>query len=102
MVYETLADYVASSTTKIERLEKLNSIIDTLYDSALKSAEDANIQSYAFDSGQTRVESVYRSPTAIASAITIYTKQYKEIYYSVYGRRCTVLRPASHPKLGNI
>lgn len=102
MTYDSFYAYYRSASSDADKLVRIDAIINALYDSALKGAEKADIQRYELDSGQTRIETNYRSLKAIGEAIDTFEKIYNRLYYRLNGTRAVVARPATHPRIRNI
>jgi ribosome-associated translation inhibitor RaiA len=73
--YYSVRDYLKSSTSKKDRVAKIDQIIDALEDQLLLGAEAADIEEYMVDSGQTKIKTIYRSPKAITDALDALERQ---------------------------
>lgn len=58
--------------TYVDRIAKIQSLIDSLFIAATKISGTANHASYKIDDGQSVQEVIYRSPAAIMEAIKSY------------------------------
>lgn len=72
MVYPNFHTYLKSIEDVQARIQKICDIIDYLEDALLAMAENesATLQSYEIDSGQSKVQMNYRSPTQIMATIS--------------------------------
>ena len=74
MLYTTATNYIQSATTLVEKIKKLDAIIEALENLALKSAEGADISKYMLNDGQTTISTEYRSPLEITNSLFQYEK----------------------------
>lgn len=72
--FDTITLYITSATSKLDKIAKYDAILEALEMSALKSAENQDIEEYWLDDGQTKIKSIYRDPLQIVQAIETYTK----------------------------
>ncbi len=56
------------------RIDKINTIIDTLLDAQILFAADPNKQEYGLDDGQTKIKVTYRNLDAVAASIMQWEK----------------------------
>jgi hypothetical protein len=61
-----------STTSVKEKIVQLETIIDSLYTSALTNVQNGNIQEYDLDTGQTRNRVKYTKIDEVVSAINAY------------------------------
>ena len=86
--------YIDSAASLTERVERLNTIIFTLETRMVESgAANAVTEEYMIDDGQTRINTIYRSPEQIAKAIVLYERLKIKAINQLNGRGM-VLRPA--------
>lgn len=70
MTYSCIGDYLkAECEANTIRLEQIEAIITALYTALLESVGKAGIKKYKIDSGQSIIETEYRSPAAIKNDI---------------------------------
>lgn len=70
---ETL--YITSASSKIERIDRLNSIITALELQIVNiGAGNSDVQSYSLDDGQTKIQTQYTSIESIVKAIEGFEK----------------------------
>ena len=67
--YPTVYDYFSCGTTTTEKIAKIDSILDGLYDAAANFAANSHIEEYRLDDGQTIIKTVYRTMEDITKAI---------------------------------
>lgn len=93
MVYRSFAQYLSASVnTYAERLAKCNEIITTLENSMIDAATNGRIASYSLDSGQSKVQTNYRSVADIKRDIRA-MEQLKSYYeQKVFGTRAVTAR----------
>ena len=99
VIYDSCAIYIKSATTTKERIVKIDAVISMLLDTALSSAESADMEEYALDDGQTKIRSVYSSPDAVFKAIKSFEKL-KTYYFNQLNGRVARLVPSSSIKYG--
>lgn len=90
MLYTTATSYIQSSATLIEKVQKIDAIIEALENLALKSAEGADISKYMLNDGQTTISTEYRSPLEITNSLYQYEK-IRQGYLNKLDGRCTKL-----------
>jgi len=57
-----------------ERIDKLNTLIDTLIAAQIEFAADPNKREYGLDDGQTKIKMIYRDLDAVSLAIIGYER----------------------------
>lgn len=67
--YEHPRAYIESSSSRVEQIEKIDTIINCLLDAAIKAATGEEVGEYSLDDGQTKIRSVSRSTEEIAISI---------------------------------
>lgn len=83
-----------SRSTALDRVNKINTIIDTLIDAQISFAADPNKQEYKLDDGQTKISVTYRNLDAVAASIA-YWERTKQIYLNRYNGRMNRLMDSS-------
>jgi len=84
--------YIQSATSQLERLQRINNIIDALELQILENVGNEPITEYSLDDGQVKIRTVYRSIEAMTKAI----EQLEKIKYRLLNElngRSIVLRP---------
>lgn len=71
MVYRSVLHYVESISSLEEQVATLTRLIDEHRKVLLENVSNSVIERNAWDDGQIRIDTVYRSPTAIMNAIAI-------------------------------
>ncbi len=66
--------YIEGATSLRDKITRIEAVISALMGSALRSASKGEISEYMLDDGQTRINTIYRSPDAILSAIQSFEK----------------------------
>lgn len=89
----------ATRQTDIDRIEKLNAIIDTLLDAQLEFGADPNKLEYGFDDGQTKIKMVYRDLAAVAAAIAVYDRTLQMYLNRVNGRMSRLMDSKNFPNM---
>lgn len=69
VTYDNLEDYILSCSTIKERIDKIDTAIGLLLDSAVKAAVSAGKDEYWLNDGQTSVKTKFRNPEDITKAI---------------------------------
>lgn len=96
----------AQASTDAQRIAKLDQIIGQLIDNALSDAIDGKtgLKSYSLDSGQSKIETNYRSISEMASNIKGIIKLRNMLVSKTYGTRSMKLRRwnVAGEKLGRI
>ena len=86
--------YIDSAQSLIERVERINTIIFSLETRMVEvGAGNSTTEEYTIDDGQTKINTIYRSPESIARAISLYEKLKQKALNNLNGRGM-VLRPA--------
>lgn len=79
-------EYIQMSTSTKDKIDKINAIIDVLYDSMLAGALKEGIEEYRLDDGQTTIKTVFRSVTSINTAIDGLERQRNRLIAQTTGR----------------
>jgi hypothetical protein len=87
---ETL--YIEGATGLVERLARIEAIIEALELRQVEVIGKSNVEEYQLDDGQVRIKTIYRSADQIAKAIEAYEKLKQKILNRLNGRQM-VLRP---------
>lgn len=69
VVYDSLDVYVTSAATNLDRVQRIDNIINLLLDVAVKMAAQQMFTEYTLDTGQTKVSTVYRDTASVQKAI---------------------------------
>lgn len=92
--YDSCALYISSTQDPRERIKKIDLIIDMLMTTGLSSAENADVNEYSLDDGQSKIKTVFNSPDKVISAINGFEK-IRNIYINRINGRVTRLVPGS-------
>jgi uncharacterized protein (UPF0335 family) len=84
--------YIESADSMIERVERLEQIIEALEIRALAVVGDADVEEYQIDDGQVKIRTLYKSSESIAKAIMAYEKLRNKLLNKLNGRNMA-LRP---------
>ena len=87
---ETL--YIEGATGLVERLARIEAIIEALELRQVEVIGKSNVEEYQLDDGQVKIKTIYRSSEEIAKAIEAYEKLKQKILNRLNGRQI-VLRP---------
>ena len=68
VTYPTIYDYYKCSDSST-RLEKVETILDGLYDAAVSFASNSHIEEYRLDDGQIIIKTIYRKMDDLSKAI---------------------------------
>ncbi len=85
VVFESETQYVQTATGLIDRLKKVEKIIDALYDAMVDAAAGIKIDSYSLDDGQAKINTKYRNPNQIEAAISGFEKRRNSILRQLQG-----------------
>ena len=89
-IFQSEALYILSTTNLINRVAKIDEVIDALLDRALLSAGQIDVDEYSLDDGQTKIRTSYRSHTQIAEAIKDFEKIKQQYQNRITGRIVTL------------
>jgi len=84
--------YIESADSLLERVNRIDNIIEELEMQAVTSADTSTTESYSFDDGQVSISMSYRSPAGIANAIMRY-ESLKQKYLNKLNGRDMAMRP---------
>lgn len=73
------------------KIAEIDILIDTLFESALKSVQNGNIAEYELDTGQTRTRLKYTSVSSVTKAIEDY-ENLRQMYVNKLNRSTGVVR----------
>lgn len=80
MVYfESAYKYIECASDLRDKIERINTIITALEDTALKAAANDNISEYSLNDGQTVIRTVYKGADAVLRSIEAFEK-IKQMY----------------------
>jgi hypothetical protein len=82
---ETL--YIEGATGLVERLARIEAIIEALELRQVEVIGKSNVEEYQLDDGQVRIKTIYRSAEEIAKAIEAYDKLKQKILNKLNGRQ---------------
>lgn len=91
---QTEYQYIIDSTGLKERYDRICSIITALENQQLLAVGNSDVDEYTLDDGQTKIKTVYRSPSALAKAIDDYEKIKNRILAELTGTRIVRLGDA--------
>ncbi len=69
VVFDSLDVYVTSAKSNLERIQKIDNIINLLLDVAVKMAAQQVYSEYTLDDGQSKISTVYRDTASVERAI---------------------------------
>ena len=90
MIYSCSKTYLESATSVKERIEKITTIIDALYDSMDRAALSGEIEEYLIDDGQSKIKNIYRDIGSIANAIGKLEANRQMYYNRLIGRKVSL------------
>ena len=80
--YESCTSYISSATSIKEKIAKIDEIISAMLDASLVAAEsNGDIQAYELDTGQSRINTTYKSMADLSLGIEKY-KKLRDMYYA--------------------
>lgn len=71
IIYSSISQYMESKESLMEQIILLDKLIKAHRQMMLDNVGKSNIERHAYDDGQIRIDTVYRSPSAINNAITV-------------------------------
>src|SRR5688572_712849 len=86
VIFDSAALYIETATTLQGKIQKIDAIIAALETAALKAAGTGNITEYTLDNGQTKIQTMYRSPEAVQSSINAFEKIRQRYINQLNGR----------------
>lgn len=69
VIYESESHYIESATSIEAKIQRLDTIILSLYDVLIKAALKDYIEGYEMDDGQTRIKTTYRGAESVQKSI---------------------------------
>lgn len=79
IVYSSILQYMESKDSLIEQIELLDNLIKGHREMMLENIGSSGIERHAYDDGQIRIDTVYRSPMAISNAIQVMVLEKKRL-----------------------
>ena len=64
--------YIQSSTDIVDKIKKIDLLIEALEASALKGAGKAHIEEYEINDGQSKIRNIYRDMEEVLKAIMVF------------------------------
>lgn len=92
IVYDSAFIYIDSATSLIDKICRIDAIIDALMTTALASAATDNFTEYVLDDGQTKIRATYKGTDAIFNSINTLERT-KQIYQNRLNPRVFRLVP---------
>jgi len=86
VIYDSAYIYIDSATTLAEKIDKLDTIITALEDTALKAAANDDIEEYWVDDGQAKIKTTYRSAMAVINSIQAFERMRQMYINKLNGR----------------
>mgnify|MGYP003676249805 CR=1 FL=1 len=77
--YSSEAMYMATATSNLDRICKLDLILDALLTTVLDAASTDSINEYQLDDGQTKIKTVYNGAEAVLRSINVLERT-RQIY----------------------
>lgn len=90
LVCKLPVNYRSNSSLRA-KITEIDTLIDTLFESALKSVQNGNIAEYELDTGQTRTRLKYSSVSSVTKAIEDY-ENLRQLYVNKLNRTTGVVR----------
>jgi hypothetical protein len=84
--------YIEAASGMIERVERINTIIDALELRQIAVIGNSDVEEYSINDGQIQIKTIYKSAESIAKAITSYEAIKQKLLNKLNGRSM-VLRP---------
>lgn len=79
VIYDGAAKFIETATCLQDRVDKVQAIIDALYNTALVSAGNDDIEEYMLDDGQSKIRTIYKGTEAVLKSIHSFEK-IKQMY----------------------
>lgn len=79
VVYDSAQKYIASAASNLEKITKIDEVIDALLATMLTAAESGHIEEYQLNDGQTTIRTKYKDVQAIEASIYALERM-KQIY----------------------
>jgi hypothetical protein len=90
IIYDSSAIYVQSAANKVERINRIDEILDALYIAAVTAAENDGVTDYFLNDGQVQIKSTYRSAEQVQKSIKAFEAM-KQMYLNQLNGRMTRL-----------
>lgn len=90
IIFDSAAIYVQSAANKVERINRIDAIIEALYDAALAAASNEGVTDYFLNDGQVQIKGTYRSSAQVYASINAFEKL-KNMYLNQLNGRMTRL-----------
>lgn len=85
--YITIIDYIGCSQSTVDKIARINAIIEALEDSLLLLASNADVEEYRLDDGQTVIKTIFREPSLIEDAISKLNRRRTRLINRCHGFR---------------
>jgi hypothetical protein len=69
MIYDSPELYLESATTSKDKVARIDTLINSMYDAADKAALTGTVDSYSIDDGQSKINTKYKGVDAIIEQI---------------------------------
>lgn len=90
VIYQSAKDYLGTSSSIKDRIQKIDAIIDALLMSAITAAENDHITEYQLNTGQTVIKANYKGAKALKDSIHAFETM-KQYYVNQLSGRMTRL-----------
>lgn len=87
--------YIIDSVSLKQRYDRICQIITALEIQQIAAAVNSDVESYALDNGQTRINTAYRGAESIAKAIIIFERLKNKVLQELTGTAVITLRDAN-------
>jgi len=99
-IYDSAEIYISSATSTRSKITRIDAIIDALFTTALKAAENGDVTEYSLNDGQTTIRTVYKDAAAVMASIKSY-EAIKQMYINQLNGRVFRLVDSKNFKYGN-
>lgn len=86
MEFDSEYVYINSATNNLDKIAKIDLVIEGLLDVAIKAATTENISEYSIDSGQSKIKAVYKGTESVYKSITAFRRLRQEFVNNLNGR----------------
>jgi uncharacterized cupin superfamily protein len=86
LLFDSSAKYINQASTLVDRLNRIEAIIDALYTVALTAAAGDNIGEYFINDGQVQIKTTYKSSADIEKSIIAYERLKEMLKNQLNGR----------------
>ncbi len=90
LIFDSASIYVQSAANIVERVNRIDAIIEALYDAALAAAANDGVTDYFLNDGQVQIKGTYRSAEQVYKSINAFEKL-KQMYLNQLNGRMTRL-----------